>query len=176
MKKVPDPIESARKLFEEEYTKLESFESILNDKTVPREKLESIFLMLINEHRKLLKDAVKITIISDKIDKKLLNSNDKLKEAQQKIVALEKKQSAHAMAITASHELNQPLTVLSGNLELFQRSFPEDSLSERQKKYLSRIANSLNGIQEILEKYQETKNIHFEEYSDQHEMVIFEDD
>lgn len=97
-----------------------------------------------------------------------------LKEAQDKIIQLEKKNAVFAMSVTANHEINQPLTVLQGNLDMFKSSLDPDDLTERQQKSLSKMESSVEKIRGILEKFRDSTSIHFEEYLDDREMVVFE--
>ena len=75
-----------------------------------------------------------------------------LRKAQKDMIKLEQKNALLAMAITANHEINQPLTVLQGNLELFQRSIDKTGLTDKQQNFLNRIEKSLVKIQGVLGK------------------------
>lgn len=99
----------------------------------------------------------------------------KLQRAQKEIVRLEQKNAALAMAVTASHELNQPLTVLEGNLQLFQAAIARIPLSDKQQKYLEKIKISLEKIQVLLKKFSDADSIHFEDYVGKQKMVVFEE-
>ncbi|MBD3223093.1 MAG: response regulator [Caldithrix sp.] len=99
-----------------------------------------------------------------------------LENSQQRIVELEKKNSVLAMVATANHELNQPLTVLKANLELFLQSISPHEFSENEQKYLKKIQKAIDNIQRILQKYRESFSFRFEKYMDQTEMVIFDDE
>jgi DNA-binding response OmpR family regulator len=99
----------------------------------------------------------------------------KLQRAQKEIVRLEQKNAALAMAVTASHELNQPLTVLEGNLQLFQAAIARIPLSDKQQKYMEKINTSLEKIQVLLKKFSDADSIHFEDYVGKQKMVVFEE-
>ncbi|MCP5048199.1 MAG: hypothetical protein GY940_13590, partial [bacterium] len=98
-----------------------------------------------------------------------------LKKAQQEILRLERKTTALAMAVTANHEINQPLTVLQGNFEIFQNSMEENGLSKKQKRWLAKIQSSIGRIQTILKKFMDANAIHFEEYPGDKKQIIFGD-
>jgi len=102
--------------------------------------------------------------------------SDKLKKSQDEIIRLEKKNSVLAMIVTANHEINQPLTVLSGNIELLQMSLESSSvnLSNQQLNMFERAFESIDKISDILEKYRNTKKISFGFYTDKTEMVFFD--
>ncbi len=112
---------------------------------------------------------------------KLTQTNKNLqKEFVQRVKAerekadLERKTSALAMAVTASHEINQPLMILKGNLELFMMKIDVDSLAPDQIKRLNRISESLERIQKILDKFHEADAIRFEDYTDGTRMVVLD--
>lgn len=99
-----------------------------------------------------------------------------LKSAQKEIVKLEQKNAVLALALTASHELNQPLTVLKGNLELFQNSINKTGLTDRQQHFIDKMVLAIDKIEAILEKFTDVDSysIHFEDYLGKKKMVIFE--
>lgn len=101
-------------------------------------------------------------------------SFDKLNQAQKEIVNLERKNAVLAMAVTANHEINQPLMVLKGNLDmLFMRL--EDIKDEKTERYIQRIGEQITRITKILERYR-TQNVEFDfdQYSGESQMVVFD--
>lgn len=100
--------------------------------------------------------------------------NFQLKQEHQKALQFEKIKSVYAMAVTANHELNQPLTVLKGNLEMLEMSL--HNLTDKQKNYIRKIDGSYENILLILKKYQENNPVHFEIYAENDVMVIFENE
>jgi DNA-binding response OmpR family regulator len=105
-----------------------------------------------------------------------VNTHLALQNAQKHIIKLEQKSAALAMAVTAKHEINQPLTVLQGNLEIYLSSVDRDRLTERQQKCLTKIEQSLEKVQDLLKKFSEAEVLHFEEYLEQKKMVVFDED
>ncbi len=99
---------------------------------------------------------------------------ERLKDAQEEIVELERKASAMAMAVTANHEINQPLMVIRGNLDLFRMSNSFD-MSEKQKQYMLNIEQSIDRISRILKKFKDECPTGFTEYSASTEMVTFDE-
>jgi len=96
-----------------------------------------------------------------------------LRKAQKEMIKLEQKNALLAMAITANHEINQPLTVLQGNLELFQNSIDKTKLTDKQLNYLTKMEKSIEKIQAILEKISDFDSVHFEDYLEDKKMAIF---
>ncbi len=94
--------------------------------------------------------------------------------AEREKAELERKTSALAMAVTASHEINQPLMILKGNLEMYMMTIDLDSLDAGQIKRLNNISSSLERIQDILKKFHSADAIRFEEYSEGTQMVVFD--
>ncbi|MCP5050624.1 MAG: response regulator, partial [bacterium] len=103
-----------------------------------------------------------------------VNTHLKLKKAQREIIKLEQHNAVLAMNVTANHELNQPLTVLEGNFELFERAFSQAALNQKQQKYLTRMRASIEKVQTLVEKFSHSDSIHLENYIDKQKMVIFD--
>lgn len=106
----------------------------------------------------------------------LRKSFEELKDSQAKILELEKKATVLAMAGTANHEINQPLTVMSGNIYLLEESFARKRLSKDQKKYLKEINNSIQKIKEILERYRNAVELRYKDYAGSSRIVIVDDE
>jgi DNA-binding response OmpR family regulator len=104
---------------------------------------------------------------------RLKHSYRDLKNAQEKMIELERTNSVLAMAATTNHELNQPLTVLTGNLYLLEKSIGNKNLTETQKIYIEKINNSIIKLQSILTKYRNPASIQFEKYAGNSNMVVF---
>ncbi|MGE5342011.1 MAG: response regulator [Candidatus Omnitrophota bacterium] len=103
-----------------------------------------------------------------------INTQLRLRNAQTEIVRLAEQNAALAVAYTANHEINQPLTVLLGNLEMFLADIDKQTLTERQQKFLSRMERSVKKIQEILKMFTDSTSIHFEPYLGERNMAVFE--
>ncbi len=104
----------------------------------------------------------------------LAKAYEDLQNAQSEIINLEKKNSAYAMAVTANHEINQPLMVLYGNLDMLFASIPPELLTEKIQNNINRVNISLHNISKILQKFRESRSISFERYTDEVQMVVFE--
>lgn len=101
--------------------------------------------------------------------KDLEHSYLKLRETQKEIIELEKKNSVLAMAITANHEINQPLMIIKGNVELLEMQF--ESIEHQHQKYLNRIHQSVERISVILEKFKCIDRVKVKKYTDQSDMI-----
>jgi len=105
----------------------------------------------------------------------LSRSYNELKDSQDKILELERKNTVLAMIVTTNHEFNQPLTALSCNLQLFSESSGENNLSESQKKYINNMHRAMRSMQTILTKYRNSMSFHFKKYDNKSNMVVFEE-
>ena len=99
--------------------------------------------------------------------------NEELEKAQEEIRILARKNTVYAMAVTANHELNQPLTVIKGNMEMIELQI--GNLNSSNKKHFDRISTSLDRIDDILQKYRENRNVKLTEYADDTVMVSFDE-
>jgi two-component system cell cycle response regulator len=102
-----------------------------------------------------------------KMQDELINLNQELKKVQDKLIEKEKESVVVEMAGAASHELNQPLTAILGNLQLVLAKLPQaDPLAERLKKVLSQVDRMVDMVKKIgqitryrTKKYSESVNI-----------------
>jgi DNA-binding response OmpR family regulator len=103
-----------------------------------------------------------------------INTQLELRKAREEIIRLEQQNAALAVAVTANHTINQPLTVLQGNFELFQGSLEKGLLTEKQQRFLTRMKESIERIKTFLFEMTDSTSIHFENYLESRKMVIFE--
>lgn len=99
-----------------------------------------------------------------------------IKSAQNEIINLEKNNALLAMNVTANHEINQPLMILQGNLEMIQFVLEDLKADEKSMKYCRVAFDSIDRIQEILKKFQDIGNLTTEKYVGGEDMISFEDD
>ncbi len=97
------------------------------------------------------------------------------KKSEKNQLELERKSSALAMAVTANHELNQPLMILRGSLEMLEMTTPTEQLNEKQIQYFGNINKSIQRIQKILEQFKHLETVEYDEYADNEYMVKFDD-
>ncbi len=96
-------------------------------------------------------------------------------EAHQEILDLERKNSILAMAVTANHEITQPLMVLSGNIEMLHMKLEMEDSKYLNDKAWGRITESIGNIKKILSAYKESTHFEFDKYTDNINMVNLKD-
>ncbi len=90
----------------------------------------------------------------------LQNEVSKLKTSYEKKIEKENKAAALAMTITANHEMNQPLMVIRGNLDLLLNSLPWEDFSDIQQDNIRTMNSCLSNITSTLDLFkQETSNM-----------------
>jgi len=104
--------------------------------------------------------------LKTEIEKIRLDYNNKLDK--------EKLNAVLAMAVTANHEINQPLTVMQTAIDILNNLDCNQMNIDKQKKYLDKIAYSIEDINQILIKFRTNSNIKFDSYlNDKIKMVTF---
>ncbi len=98
-----------------------------------------------------------------------------LKKSQDIVLELERQNSIMAMGTTTNHEINQPLTVLTGNLYLLKDSMKWDSLNKEQQNSFKKMDKAIMKIKKILERYQNPKNAKYKPYKGSEKLVVFDD-
>ena len=98
-----------------------------------------------------------------------------LRRTHRKLLELERDKTILAMAVTANHEINQPLTVLSGNLFLLKESLSSKMLSEKEIEYMDRMERAIAKIKFILEKFRQPHSIKIQDYIENTKMVVFDE-
>ena len=91
--------------------------------------------------------------------------NNRIKEEKIKAVL--------ALSVTANHEINQPLMLIQGNIDLLKDSIPD--LSEKQQRFFDKIDKGISKISSTLTNFTHKTKISFEKYLDNIEMVKFDD-
>ncbi len=108
----------------------------------------------------------------EEMNDELKEMYDKLSSAQDEIINLERKNSIYAMAVTANHEINQPLMIIKGNIEMLVMKFGNESINP----YLKRIDEATVRIDRILTRYKDNREYKMQAYSDEIDMVVFEEE
>lgn len=98
-----------------------------------------------------------------------------LRDTQHERIDEEKREAVKAMVVTTNHEINQPLTLMRGYVDLLKQSMNPRSLTLSQKKYLDGIEKAFERIMVILENFREAAAIRFANYLPNIKMVIFDD-
>jgi two-component system cell cycle response regulator len=85
-----------------------------------------------------------------KMQDQLAALNQELKMTQDRLIEKEKAAAVVEMAGAASHELNQPLTAIMGNLQLVMARLPkEDPLVERLNKVMGQVERMVEIVKKI---------------------------
>lgn len=113
--------------------------------------------------------------IRKKAEYELKESYERIKEQQDEILDLERKNMALAMAATANHEINQPLMVLKGNLDLMKMMLPGHVMTGKIPRYMDRIEESMERIKKILDRYKSAEDFHLSNYSQSSKIIEFTD-
>lgn len=87
-------------------------------------------------------------------------SYQELMDSQEKLVEREKKSAVKALSANATHEMNQPITVIQGYLDMLIDSLDMDSLHHMQKKYLTRIQEGLNKLIAIIARFTKYSHVY----------------
>lgn len=122
-----------------------------------------------------------ILIIADideqvKTQLELIESYGKLKSAQDEIIKLERQTTALAMAVTANHEINQPLMIMKANIDMLNIMLPDELKTDKIARYIQRVDESVERIKRILDQFQKSQHIAFDDYGGNTTMVSFSAD
>ena len=98
-----------------------------------------------------------------------------IQKNKEKIINLEKRNAVLAMAVTANHEINQPLMLIQGSIELLESTL--NNSTDLQKKYLKNLYMAVDRITNILNKYKDLRKYKYKykSYSKLSEMIEIEE-
>ncbi len=99
-----------------------------------------------------------VNIITESLVRKIL---------QERTISLEKTATALAMAVTTNHEINQPLTLIQGYVEMLRNGVTKN----QEDKYYHGIENAVSKIIEIIRKMNEMKEVELTDYTEDLDMV-----
>ncbi len=86
--------------------------------------------------------------------------NRELEETRDKLVEAEQKATVSAMAVSLNHEINNPLMIISGNLQMLSFKCQDESL---RKKYAV-IEEQLDRISETIRKLRDIEDVNIDNY------------
>ncbi len=98
----------------------------------------------------------------EELNRELLETQKSLQEKERKVAVL-------AMAATANHEINQPLMIIKGSLELLEMELGK--VSPKGSRHFKHISESVDRIQRILNTYKTVNNVEYEDYVEDNPMV-----
>jgi two-component system cell cycle response regulator len=85
-----------------------------------------------------------------KMQDQLVRLNDELRKTQDRLIQKEKEAAVVEMAGAASHELNQPLTAIMGNLQLIMAKLPQnDPSAEKLEKVMGQVDRMVELVRKI---------------------------
>ncbi len=92
-----------------------------------------------------------------------------MKEEELKKQKIKELEMFKAFVVTANHEINQPLAIMKGNLDLFSMINPESI--KGNEKYFDKINKSITKISKILNRLKEIEKPEFTGYTDSTVMI-----
>lgn len=142
---------NAKKIYEGEFAVIEEAELFLEQDNFTKEELKERYKLLIKKYKNLVRQAVKITRISDSTQSRLIRTQDKLdkknlelemmieqlKDSEHK--ALEASHAKSLFLANMSHELRTPLNAIIGFAQLMAR---DRSLNHEQSENVRIIMRS----------------------------------
>jgi len=99
-----------------------------------------------------------------------IRTHVELRQARNTIAKLKEKEMFHAMVVTANHQINQPLTVLTLYLQMLEDD-KDNVLSKKSKENITQMFESLNSIKNILKKLRSIQDPKYIKYLDNLKMV-----
>lgn len=151
-----ETIADCLKLFIEIYSKLKKYKSAFAYSEQLNELENELWQKRIND--KMAYEAIKNEVLNIRKEYELKIQDERIK-------------SVLAMAVSANHEINQPLMTIQGNLELLKGSLPL-TLNDKQLKYLQKMDDSIGKISSILMKFKTEKHFKFIPYLDNLEIMV----
>ena len=98
----------------------------------------------------------------EKKNQELLVANERLNEAQSKLIELSKKQIAATMAVTLNHEINNPLAIIAGNAQFLLMTMKDAHPSIVRR--LKAIDKEASTIAQITERFRQLDSLVEEDY------------
>ena len=92
----------------------------------------------------------------------LVEINEKLRQTQDKLIELEKKQTVTEMAATLNHEINNPLAIIAGNAQFLLMTMKDSHPSIIKR--LKAIDKEASVIADITEKFRKLDSLVTENY------------
>lgn len=183
------PERKTSQYLDEEKSLLEQEKSLVYDEKIDDKWYQVVKKPLIDPNGKIFGIMEMIKNVSErkKAEYLLEDSYIKLHDSQNKLLELEQKNSVMAMAVTANHELNQPLTVIKGHLGILEKKLEILTLSlnsaDSVEKFIKesstsfdRINSSVDRMAKILEKFRNAESFNFAQYVNDTQMIVFNEE
>jgi transcriptional regulator with GAF, ATPase, and Fis domain len=112
-------------------------------------------LVLLSSQIALVLQNLKLVTSLAKTNRKLMDRNDQLRDMQNQVIESEKVKAISEIVIAMNHEINNPLTIISGNAELLalklenqsEETFSRLNAIIQQVRRLGRVMNMMANIQ-----------------------------
>ncbi len=101
----------------------------------------------------------------------LTDAYGQLEKAQQELIEFERLKSMSAMAVTMNHEINQPLMIIQGNLDMLRINIEKRDADDDQLRFVFRIQTSLERIMGIMEHIEKLDRVQYGDYTEGTSMV-----
>lgn len=98
-------------------------------------------------------------------NQRLEETNAALKDAQDKLIEAEKMATLGHVTAGLNHEINNPLAVISGHLQLLE--LEQDNLPEEIMNRIGILMKEVDRISDVLKNLQKVKKIVLSDYTDQ---------
>jgi len=146
------------------------------------EKSDLVKLQIIGSQIAGIIDNISSTIELMSKNIELEEMNDRLQETQEKLIETEKLAAIGQMAVRVSHEVNNPLAIIKGNLHLLKKDVEELTFDDEEKtksiqENFDIIDSQITRIVDVIKKLIYLKQMKTEEYSaDGVEMISLDSD
>lgn len=105
-----------------------------------------------------------------------INDILQIRKDKEKIIDMERKNTVLAMAVTANHEINQPLSAIQGYIYLLKRHSNSNNFKiDDFKMYIQKVERSIETIKKILKKFKDSTEFEKKEYYKEKQMIVFKD-
>lgn len=111
--------------------------------------------------------------LRSKIDQqksKLEEAYAQLNAAQQEKIELERLKSAIALSVTMNHEINQPLMIMQGNLDMLLHS-SDPFYVKKHQKYINNITESIRRVTGIMDRIENLDRVSYTHYAGASDML-----
>lgn len=75
---------------------------------------------------------------------------NQIKQKYDENIEIQKADTAFALAVTANHEINQPLMIIQGNLDIINHKLETQNMTKEQYNYIKESENSIEEIEKVL--------------------------
>ncbi len=127
----------------------------------------------ITRHKSLEKSLRKSTHELNRVIRELKQANKKILDQQKSVIEEERLKVLLHMAGATAHEINQPLTVLLGNIELMNTG---GTIPAELSGYISEIEDAARKISSIVSKVQSIPQYDAKPYADDVSIINFDQD